>query len=114
MVPCYASARVLLLLWLMYASYPYAAGFESVLTMTEDRRRSFDVNNRQVDPLRRRSFDVNDQNEGRRISRSIAIKKPAPIQTNFDDDSPVSSPMASSPMDSPGKSCATIGSGRTG
>lgn len=52
---------------------------------------------------RRRSGEFQQsENEARRITQSISIKKPPTIRTSFDaSDSPVASPMASSPMASP-------------
>ncbi|CAM6083020.1 unnamed protein product [Calypogeia fissa] len=63
-------------------------GLESVISMMDDRRRSGE--NQRSD------------NDSRRFTQSISIKKPPALQTNFDySDSPVSSPAASSPMASP-------------
>ncbi|CAM6092067.1 unnamed protein product [Calypogeia fissa] len=53
---------------------------------------------------RRRSGEFTQlENEARRVTQSISIKKPPPIRTNFDStaESPVASPVASSPSASP-------------
>jgi hypothetical protein len=54
---------------------------------------------------RRRSGEFQQsENEARRITQSISIKKPPTIRTSFDaNESPAASPMGSSPMASPGK-----------
>jgi hypothetical protein len=67
---------------------PVEADAESVQSIM-DRRRSGEFSQR--------------ENEARRITQSISIKKPPTIRTSFDAsaESPVASPLASSPMASP-------------
>lgn len=67
---------------------PQEAEAESVQSMM-DRRRSCEF--------------AQSENEARRITQSISIKKPPSIRTSFDSstESPVASPMASSPVASP-------------